>query len=71
MSIEKQLKKLMNKQKKLISQADTEEERAELIGFAVGFLNGMRISKAITREQYEEEYTKLQDVAELRKAVCA
>lgn len=71
MAIEKQLKKLMNKQKKLISQADTEEERAELIGFAVGFLNGMRISKAITREQYEEEYAKLQDVAELRKAVCA
>ena len=65
--IEKQLKKLMNKQKKLISQADTEEERAELIGFAVGFLNGMRMSKAITNEQYTEEYTKLQSFVLLRK----
>lgn len=69
--MEEQLKRFMVKQKKLILEADKEEERAELIGFAVGFLNGMRISKAITKEQYEEEYTKLQDVAELRKAVCA
>ena len=67
MSIEKQLKKLMNKQKKLISQADTEEERAELIGFAVGFLNGMRMSKVITNEQYVEEYAKLQSFVEIRK----
>ena len=69
--MEEQLKRFMVKQKKLILEADKEEEIAKLVGFAVGFLNGMRISKAITREQYEEEYTKLQDVAELRKAVCA
>lgn len=69
--MEEQLKRFMVKQKKLILEADKEEEIAKLVGFAVGFLNGMRISKAITKEQYEEEYTKLQDVAELRKAVCA
>lgn len=69
--MEEQLKRFMVKQKKLILEADKEEEIAKLVGFAAGFLNGMRISKAITREQYEEEYTKLQDVAELRKAVCA
>lgn len=69
--MEEQLKRFMVKQKKLILEADKEEEIAKLVGFAAGFLNGMRISKAITREQYEEEYAKLQDVAELRKAVCA
>lgn len=67
MSIEKQLKKIMNKQKKLISEANTEEEKAELIGFAVGFLNGMRMSKVITNEQYIEEYAKLQKFVALRK----
>lgn len=69
--MDKQLRYFMVKQRKLIMEAKNEEEMAKLIGFAVGFLNGMRISKAITKEQYEEEYTKLQDVAELRKAVCA
>ena len=57
---ERQLKALMKKQRKLIVEAD-EKERVKLIGFAVGFLNGMRISNAITKEQYEDEYTKLQD----------
>lgn len=61
-----QLQSFMKKQKKLISEADG-EERAELVGFAVGFLNGMWISKAITKEQYETEYTKLQQFIEMRK----
>lgn len=67
MTTEKQLESMMKKQRKLISKANTEEERAELIGFAAGFLNGMRMSKAITNEQYTEEYTKLQSFAEIRK----
>lgn len=67
MTTEKQLESMMKKQRKLISKANTEEERAELIGFAVGFLNGMRMSKAITNEQYTEEYTKLQSFVLLRK----
>ena len=67
MTTEKQLESMMKKQRKLISKATTEEERAELIGFAAGFLNGMRMSKAITNEQYTEEYTKLQSFAEIRK----
>lgn len=67
MTTEKQLESMMKKQRKLISKANTAEERAELIGFAVGFLNGMRMSKAITNEQYTEEYTKLQSFVLLRK----
>ena len=67
MTTEKQLESMMKKQRKLISKANTEEERAELIGFAAGFLNGMRMSKAITNEQYTEEYTKLQSFVLLRK----
>lgn len=67
MTTEKQLESMMKKQRKLISKATTAEERAELIGFAVGFLNGMRMSKAITNEQYTEEYTKLQSFVLLRK----
>lgn len=66
---EKQLRHFMIKQKKLILNANEKEEIAELIGFATGFLNGMRISKAITKEQYEAEYGKLQTVAELKEAV--
>lgn len=69
--MDKQLRYFMVKQRKLIMEAKNEEEMAKLIGFAVGFLNGMRISKTITREQYEAEYAKLKDLAELRKAVCA
>lgn len=67
MTTEKQLESMMKKQRKLISKANTAEERAELIGLAVGFLNGMRMSKAITNEQYTEEYTKLQSFVLLRK----
>lgn len=59
----------MIKQKKLILDAKNQNEVCELVGFAAGFLNGMRISKAITKEQYEAEYEKLQDVAELKRAV--
>lgn len=64
MAKDKQLQGFMNKQKKLISESDG-AERAELIGLAVGFLNGMRISKAITKEEYEKEYEELQK--EIRK----
>lgn len=66
MATGKQLEGFMRKQRKLILKSDG-SERAELIGFAVGFLNGMRISKAITKEQYETEYTKLQHFIETRK----
>lgn len=69
--MEKQLKYFMVKQRKLILEAENEVEMVKLIGFAVGFLNGMRLSKTITKEQYEEEYAKLKDLAELREAVCA
>lgn len=69
MAEEKQLKCFMVKQKKLILEAKNQNEVCELVGFAAGFLNGMRISKAITKEQYETEYAKLQDVAELKRAV--
>ena len=41
--MEEQLKRFMVKQKKLILEADKEEEIAKLVGFAVGFLNGMRM----------------------------
>lgn len=66
MATDKQLEGFMRKQRKLILKSDG-QERAELIGFAVGFLNGMWISKAITKEQYETEYTKLQHFIETRK----
>lgn len=66
MATGKQLEGFMRKQRKLILKSDG-QERAELSGFAVGFLNGMRISKAITKEQYETEYTKLQQFIETRK----
>lgn len=66
MATGKQLEGFMRKQRKLILKSDG-SERAELIGFAVGFLNGMRISKAITKEQYETEYAKLQQFIETRK----
>ena len=69
MEKQKQLKCFMVKQKKLILEAKNQNEVCELVGFAAGFLIGMRISKAITKEQYETEYAKLQDVAELKREV--
>lgn len=69
--MEKQLRYFMVKQRKLILEAEKEEEMLQLVGFAVGFLNGLRMSKVITKEEYEAEYAKLRDVAELREAVCA
>lgn len=68
MAEDKQLEALMKKQRQLILRADG-EAKAERIGFAVGFLNGMRISKAITKEQYEAEYGKLQTIIGLKEAV--
>ena len=67
MAEDKQLEAMMRKQRQLILRTSG-ATKAEQIGFAVGFLNGMRISKAITKEQYDAEYAKLQEFIEERKA---
>lgn len=51
-----QIKGFIDKQEKLIRLAKTSDEKAEYIGFWAGFLNGLRLTNAITNEEYKTLY---------------
>lgn len=48
----RQLDGLIKKQKEVILSATTEFERAEAYGFWSGFLNGLKMTGAITKDEY-------------------
>lgn len=58
-SAETQLNVLINNQRSLIEQEKDAVEKAKLIGFAAGFLNGMRLTNCVTAEQYNKAYAAI------------
>ena len=58
-STETQLNVLINNQRALIEQEKDAVEKAKLIGFAAGFLNGMRLTNCVTAEQYNKAYAAI------------
>lgn len=58
-AIPSQIEGFIEKQKKLVKTAKNEEERAEAFGFWAGFLNGMRMTGVISREDYKRLYREM------------
>lgn len=57
--IPSQIDGFIKKQKKLILMASTNEERSEAFGFWCGFLNGLRMTGSISKEEYKELYKEM------------
>ena len=51
-----QLQRFYEKQVKLMEEAETDMDRAELTAMWAGFLNGLFMTRAITEEEYEKFY---------------
>lgn len=54
--MKEQIKGILRKQEKLIRLAETSDKKAEYLGFWAGFLNGLKITNAITNEEYKILY---------------
>ena len=64
MSKEKQLRVWIEKQKRFVDQAKDQNERDYIIMMWVGFLNGMRMTNAITFAEYGALYDEAKKYAE-------
>lgn len=68
---ERQLRVMIIKQKELVLNTSSEHDRAIAIGMWAGFLNGLRMTNAITQERYNQAYNELQElVVELDEDVA-
>lgn len=54
--MKEQIKGILRKQEKLIRLVETSDKKAEYLGFWAGFLNGLKITNAITNEEYKTLY---------------
>lgn len=54
--MKEQIRGILHKQEKLIRLAETSNKKAEYLGFWSGFLNGLRLTNAITKEEYDILY---------------
>lgn len=61
MSAETQLNVLISNHRTLIKQETDAVDKAKLIGFAAGFLNGMRLTNCLTTEQYNRAYKSIME----------
>lgn len=61
MSPELQLNVLMNNQRQMIENEKDELEKAKIVGFTAGFLNGMRLTNCLTPEQYKKAYKSIME----------
>lgn len=62
MTAEAQLKVLISNQKALIQEEESSLKKAELTGFAAGFLNGLRLANRISNKQYHTAYREIMKV---------
>lgn len=62
MTAEAQLKVLISNQKALIQKEKSQIKKAELTGFAAGFLNGLRLVNCLSNEQYHNAYREIMKV---------
>lgn len=59
MDKEKQLRVWVQKQKSLISEAPTEKERSYIAMMWLGYLNGLRLTNAIAKSEYDNLYREI------------
>lgn len=57
--VKKQMENFWKKQQKLFKEAQTSKEQAEVVGFWIGFLNGLKMSTQITKLDYDYYYDKV------------
>lgn len=57
--VEKQISNVLRKQKKLAMLAIDPIERAEVYGAWAGFLGGLKFTKVITKEEYQQLYEEM------------
>lgn len=60
---DKQLRAWVQKQKHLINEATEQKDRNYLTAMWGGFLNGLRLTNAITYQEYQEMYSEIQRYA--------
>jgi hypothetical protein len=56
----KQIRAMMASQKQLYDSAADDHERYYLAGLWIGCLNGLRLTNAITQQEYQELYNEMQ-----------
>ena len=61
---DRQLQRMARKQMKLIQEMKTQREREYQLMLWCGFLTGLRLTNAITKEEYDRYYRDLQEMAE-------
>lgn len=61
---DKQLQRMARKQMKLMQEMKTQREREYQLMLWCGFLTGLRLTNAITKEEYDRYYRDLQEMAE-------
>ena len=61
---DRQLQRMARKQMKLMQEMKTQGEREYQLMLWCGFLTGLRLTNAITKEEYDRYYRDLQEMAE-------
>ena len=64
MQKEQQLRVWIQKQKRLISEATEQKDRDYIAMMWLGFLNGLRLTNAITWQEYQELSREIVEYAE-------
>lgn len=59
MSKDKQLRAWIQKQKQLINEAPSDQERDYIGMMWLGYLNGLRLTNAITKPEYDSLYQEI------------
>ena len=65
---DRQLQRMARKQMKLMQEMKTQREREYQLMLWCGFLTGLRLTNAITKEEYDRYYRDLQEMAEKMEA---
>lgn len=61
---DRQLQRMARKQMKLMQEMKTQREREYQLMLWCGFLTGLRLTNAISKEEYDRYYRDLQEMAE-------
>jgi len=59
MNKDKQLRAWIQKQKQLINEAQSDQERDYIAMMWLGYLNGLRLTNAITKPEYDALYQEI------------
>lgn len=61
---DRQLQRMARKQMKLMQEMKTQREQEYQLMLWCGFLTGLRLTNAISKEEYDRYYRDLQEMAE-------